>query len=70
MTVEQIIRSLGGPTIVGRHLDIRGQAVSHWMRLDRIPVDRVPALLRLAKKRKVSLRAEQLRPDVDWAAVK
>lgn len=40
------------------------------MRLDRIPVDRVPALLRLAKKRKVSLRAEQLRPDVDWAAVK
>lgn len=70
MTVEKIIRSLGGPTIVGTHLGIRSQAVNHWMRLDRVPVDRVPALVRLARKRKVSLRAEQLRPDIDWAAVK
>ena len=70
MTVEQIIRSLGGPAVVGRYLGIRGQAVSHWIRLGRVPVDRVPGVLRLAKKQRTQLRAEQVRPDIDWAALK
>jgi DNA-binding transcriptional regulator YdaS (Cro superfamily) len=70
MTVEQIIRSLGGPAVVGRYLGIRGQAVSHWIRLGQVPVDRVPGVLRLAKKQRVQLRAEQVRPDIDWAALK
>jgi len=38
--------------------------------LGRVPVDRVPGVLRLAKKQRTHLRAEQVRPDIDWAALK
>lgn len=70
MNLPEIIHRLGGPAAIGRHLDIRGQAVSHWLRKGQVPVDRVPALLRLAKTKRLGLRASQLRPDIDWAAVK
>jgi len=70
MTVSEIIQSLGGPAAVGRHLGIRGQAVSHWMRKGQVPVDRVPSLVRLSKKLRRGLRADVIRPDIDWAAIK
>jgi DNA-binding transcriptional regulator YdaS (Cro superfamily) len=70
MNLPEIIRQLGGPAEIGRHLGIRGQAISHWLRKDQVPIDRVPSLLRLAKKKRFGLRADELRPDIDWAAVK
>ena len=70
MTVQEIIRKLGGPVAVGRHLEIRSQAVSHWSTQNRIPAERVPQLVRLARKMRVKVTATQMRPDLDWAALK
>lgn len=60
---------LGGPVAVSRVLDVRPQAISQWIRCGRVPVDRVPALLRRARELNVSLKAADLRGDVDWEAV-
>lgn len=67
--MKDIIKSLGGPVAVARHLGVRSQAVSLWCSKERIPVERVPALLRLAQERGVQLTAWDLRHDMDWAAV-
>lgn len=69
LRMREIIQSLGGPAEVGRHLGVRSQAVSLWGSTGRIPVERVPALLRLAKERGIELTAWDLRNDIDWAAV-
>ena len=62
----QIIRKLGGPTVVGKYLGIRSQAVSLWSRNNRIPAERVPVLEKLARDLGLSIRAEQMRPDIPW----
>jgi DNA-binding transcriptional regulator YdaS (Cro superfamily) len=64
MTTQDIIKMLGGPVWVSQHLGIRSQAVSNWKR---IPLERVPLLLMLAKSMGVQISAEQMRPDVEWA---
>ncbi|CAB4145903.1 Putative bacterial antitoxin YdaS [uncultured Caudovirales phage] len=65
MTTQDIIKMLGGPVWVSQHLGIRSQAVSNWKR---IPLERVPLLLMLAKSMGVEISAEQMRPDVYWTA--
>lgn len=67
MTVKPIIDQLGGPAAVGRMFKISGQAVSMWRR---IPAERVPALERRARELGLALRAEHMRPDIDWAALR
>lgn len=67
--MREIIQSLGGPTEVARQLGVRSQAVSLWCAAGRIPLERVPALLRIASERGVQLRAQDIRSDFDWAAV-
>lgn len=69
MTVKEIITQLGGPVAVGRALSVRPQAVSLWCAADRIPLERVPALLRMAQGQELKLTASDLRGDVDWEAV-
>ena len=69
MSVKNIIQSLGGACAVGRRLGVRSQAVSQWGMHDRIPLDRVPDLLRMASEQGVDLNPEDLRGDFDWAAV-
>ena len=64
MTVHDIIKSLGGPVLVSQHLGIRSQGISNWKR---IPLKRVPQLERLAKLMGVNIRAEDMRPDMEWA---
>lgn len=54
---------------MSRALGVRSQAVSLWSTTGRVPVDRVPALLRLAQQQGVHLTAWDLRKDIDWAAV-
>lgn len=66
METKDIIADLGGPVAVGRHLGISSQAVSLW---DRIPLERVPALLDMAKDLGKPLTAQQMRPDYPWADV-
>lgn len=70
MTVKEIIRALGGPTLVGRKLGLQPQAVSLWASTSRIPADRVPALEALARELGVDIRAEQMRPDIPWSALR
>jgi len=70
MTTAEIIKTLGGPASIGRQLGIRGQAVSLWIRAGRIPVDRVPQLERIAKQLGAPVRAEQMRPDVEWSVIR
>lgn len=70
MTARDIVQALGGPAAIGRHLGIRCQAVSLWIRKDRIPAERVPDLEHLAREQGVALRAEQMRPDVRWSVLR
>lgn len=70
MTTHDIISQLGGPAAVARDLGIRCQAVSLWVRKARIPADRVPALERRARALGVAVRAEHMRPDIDWSALR
>lgn len=70
MNVSEIVKRLGGPVSIGRHLGIRSQAVSLWIRKDRIPADRVPQLERLARQIGSDVRAEQMRPDIEWAVIR
>ncbi len=69
MQVKELISALGGPAAVGRRVGVRSQAVSLWMANDQVPLERVPAVLRMAAERNVAVNAEDLRPDMDWAAV-
>lgn len=68
--VSEIVRKLGGPVNIGRHLGIRSQAVSLWIRKDRIPAERVPQLERLARELGADVRAEQMRPDIEWGVIR
>lgn len=70
MTVQEIIRQLGGPANVGRQLGIRSQAVSLWILNNRIPAERVPQLERLAREAGAEVRAEHMRPDLDWSVIR
>jgi DNA-binding transcriptional regulator YdaS (Cro superfamily) len=56
--------------VVALRLGIRPQAVSLWIKKDRIPAERVPQLERFASELGLPLRAEQMRKDVDWAALR
>lgn len=67
---QKIIQELGGPTKIGDYFQIRPQAVCLWSLRNRIPVERVPALLRLAEERGVQCDLKKLRADVDWEAIK
>ena len=69
MTLHSIIVLLGGPTVIGRRLGIRPQAVSIWLANKRVPVARVPALVRMARERGVEIGPETLRNDIDWAGL-
>ena len=69
MQIKDIIQALGGPAAVGRRLDVRSQAVSLWGTTGQIPLERVPALLRLADEVGVAVSATDLRADYDWSVV-
>ena len=70
MNIKEIVTALGGPTKIGATLGIRPQAVSLWVIHDRIPTARIPSLIRIAKGRGIHLTPEELRADLDWAALR
>ncbi len=55
---------------MGRRMGIRSQAVSLWIRSNRIPAERVPTLEAMCKECGVDVRAEHMRPDVDWGVLR
>lgn len=70
MSAKQIIQTLGGPTAIARRFGVRSQAVSLWAINNRIPVERVPELERLARELGLPVRAEHMRPDLDWSVLR
>ena len=70
MTVSDIIKALGGPAAVARRLGIRSQAISLWARKNYIPLARVPALEAMSRAANLNVRAEHMRPDVDWKVIR
>ena len=70
MTVKEIIKAVGGPGAVGRRMGIRSQAVSLWIRSNRIPAERVPTLEAMCKECGFTARAEDMRPDVEWEVLR
>lgn len=66
MEINKIIKELGGPVTLAKRLGIRSQAVSLWVAKNRIPAERVPQLERLAIEVGSPIRAETMRPDIDW----
>ena len=70
MQTKEIIHALGGPAAIARRFGVRSQAVSLWGINDRIPAERVPELERLARELGVAVRAEHMRPDLDWSVLR
>ena len=66
MKVSEIVKMLGGPCRLSKEFGIRSQAVSLWIRKNRVPAERVPTLERIARENGLTLYAEQIRPDVEW----
>jgi len=69
MNSREIISRFGGPVSLSLKLGIRSQAVSLWASKGRIPMPRVPQLLRISRAMRLGLRAQDIRPDIDWEAL-
>lgn len=70
MKTKDVITLLGGTTKIGKAMGISSQAVSLWIRTNSIPLKRIPALERLAKEKGLPIRAEDMRSDIDWSALR
>lgn len=70
MKVKTIIQELGGSTYVAVSLNIIPQAVSHWIRENKVPPARVPAVVRLGKEAGIEIDPYDLNSDVDWKSLK
>lgn len=70
MNVKQIVELMGGSCKLARSLGIKSQAISLWIKNNRIPLKRVPTLTRLAKEKGLPLKPEDLRADIDWDALR
>lgn len=69
MTIKELVAKLGGPTKVSQRIQVRPQAISLWMAKDRVPANRVPTVIRLAREAGLQVRPEEIRSDIDWAAL-
>lgn len=68
--VRKIIQTLGGPTAIARRIGVRSQAVSLWSRTNRIPLQRVMELECMARELGVDVRAEHMRPEINWGVLR
>ena len=66
MKTKDIITLLGGTCKIARLLGVKSQAVSLWIRANSIPLKRIPSLEKIAKEKGLPIRAEDMRPDMDW----
>jgi DNA-binding transcriptional regulator YdaS (Cro superfamily) len=69
MTIKELVAKLGGPTKVSQRIRIRPQAVSLWVTKGRVPANRVPTVVRLAREAGLTVRPEEIRSDIDWNAL-
>ena len=64
--VKSLVKRLGGPSCIARHLGITHGAVCQW---PEIPVGYVPDLVELSMLRGDPVCAEEMRPDKPWRLV-
>lgn len=57
MTIDQMFEALGGPTVVANETGIPLTTVHSWKRVKFVPEWRRPALLTLARKKRVAISA-------------
>lgn len=66
MNITEFIKALGGPVHVSRQLGIRSQAISIWARRGKIPAERVPQLVGIARTMGLKVTPKDMRPDINW----
>jgi DNA-binding transcriptional regulator YdaS (Cro superfamily) len=69
MNTKDVIQLLGGPAAIARRIGVQPQAISLWSAAGRVPLERVPALLQMARQDGVALTAADIRSDFDWSSV-
>ncbi len=63
-----VVEKLGGDTVVADALKITRQAVNGWKLRGFVPYDRIPDVLKLARRRKVKLAPADFLPQWgEWA---
>lgn len=66
LPVKDIIAAVGAAEIA-KALGCRPSAVHNWTARGRIPAEHCPTIERLSRG---EIRAEQMRPDVEWAVIR
>lgn len=66
--IDEAIKFAGGKTALARHINVTPQVVDNWSRRartgGRVPAEYVPDIEKAVAGK---VRAEELRPDVNWA---
>ncbi len=62
--LKKAINIVGSQSALAGALRISPQVVSNWMRRGNVPADYCPSIERVTHG---AVRAEDIRPDVDWA---
>lgn len=64
--IEKAISGIGSQQILAKECGVSQQTVSLWLNGGKMDVKYIPAIIKATEGK---VRAEDLRPDVDWAVI-
>nr|DAD65879.1 MAG TPA: Putative antitoxin of bacterial toxin-antitoxin system, YdaS/YdaT [Siphoviridae sp. ctDEW4] len=65
--IEKAISGIGSQQILAKQCGVSQQTVSLWLNGGKMDVKYIPAIIKATEGK---VRAEDLRPDVDWAVIR
>lgn len=65
--IEKAISGIGSQQILAKECGVSQQTVSLWLNGGKMDVKYIPAIIKATEGK---VRAEDLRPDVDWAVIR
>lgn len=65
--IEKAISGIGSQQILAKACGVSQQTVSLWLNGGKMDVKYIPAIIKATEGK---VRAEDLRPDVDWAVIR
>lgn len=65
--IEKAISGIGSQQILAKQCGVSQQTVSLWLCGGKMDVKYIPAIIKATEGK---VRAEDLRPDVDWAVIR
>ncbi len=65
--IEKAISGIGSQQILAKECGVSQQTVSLWLKGGKMDVKYIPAIIKATEGK---VRAEDLRPDVDWAVIR